>query len=348
MGSFAGLDHEQYSFLDQEIVIRLNDIASRIDPLSFKEVIASFDVPEPSVYCSEGHKPIQVLDYIPQKNGNNADFDDTLVVHGEFSAGVDENYMMHLIPLIGSLPTTRLIAFGSPARWGNSYNRLTLAQSVSVAKSDFSQIVLPRLNYLRHNSIKAVTEAIHDGASLGGDVVTEVPIHAVRHDEFNHKVKAIVSEDGVTGHSRSDFRLVTDFIRVHKRWKEYMTQVVCPPFMEARKIAHTDSPIAFASAIMRISNISIGMRLTKGGMEQRVDDALSLNPDMVAILINFGDSELSISGIMDQIRANLKQKYPGRVGGSTLQGISHAVNDQIFANAGIKLHGIKLASQALL
>ena len=342
----AGLDSEQYSFLDQETVAGLNDLAKRITSLSFNEVVAAFHVPEPIAHHTDGYKPIQALDYIPQKKGRYSDYDGTVVVHGEFTAGIDANYVMHLIPLLGSLPTKRVIAFGSPARLGNPYNRLTVSQTREVIKNDFSAIVLPRLDYLRHNKIKAVADAIHDGTSLGGDVVTEVPIQAARHKEFEHQVRAIISEDGVTDHSRSLPRLAANFISVQKEWKGYMQQADCLPFRDARRIAHSDNPLYFASNLMRISNWAIGMRLAKGGMEQRVDEALYLNPEMVAVLINFGDSELSISGIMDSIRLNLQHKYSNRIRGGTLSGISHAVNDQIFANAGIKLYGIKLASQA--
>ncbi len=346
MKSPAGLDSEQYSFLDQETVASLNEVATRIAPLSFQEIVSTFNVPEPSIYSPEGYKPIQVLDYVPQKNGRYVDYDDTVVIHGEFSSGIDENYVMHLIPLIGSLSTKRLVAFGSPARWGIPYNRLTIPQALEVAKKDFSPIVLPRLDYLRNNRIKAVLHAVHDGASFGGDVVTEVPIQAAKHNEFNHQVKAIVSEDGVTDHSRDLLKLGKDFLSVANRSKEYMSQADCPQFREARKIAHTDNPIVFATNLMRVSNWGIISRLAKGGMEQRVDNALSLNPEMVAVLINLGDSELSMSGVMNSIRLNLQNKYPNRVRGETLEGISHAVNDQIFANAGIKLHGIKLATRS--
>lgn len=343
MKSAAGLDLKQYAFLDQETVAGLNDIAERIAPLTFKEVTTTFNVPEPITHSIEGYKPIQVLDYIPRKNGKYADYADTLVVHGEFTAGIDANYIMHLVPLLASLATTRVVAFGSPARWGNPNNRLTLAQASDVAKNNFSRVVQPRLDYLKHNRPKLVHKAIHDGASLGGDVVTEVPIQAAEHDEFNHQVQAIVSEDGVTGHSRNLFNLGINFISVEKQWKDYMTQTDCPPFMNARKIAHSNNPLAFVSSLMRVSNLAIAMRLTKGGMKQSVDKALSLNPELVAVLLNFGDSELTKSKIMDEIRSDLQKKYPDRVRGETLTGISHAVNDQIFANAAIKLYGINLA-----
>ena len=333
----AAITLESYGIFSDKVVGTLGEVAERLGNLSYEQALNEFNVPEPELHTAKGFKTSQVLDVIPRGG-----YDRTLAIQTEISTGIDPNSIMHLIPIIGSLPTTRLVAFGRPARWGNSYNLLTRKQAQDVADGDFKALALPTLDYLRSNRHERIEEAVHAGFSLGGDVVPEIPLHAEQHD---HKVEAVISMDGVTGHSRHPFKLLFDFLSIQKAWKGYMAEVDSPAYTEARKLGHNDNPLAIGSSFMRLSTIDIWRGLAKGGMEERLDASLSLeaNHDMKAVIINCGESELSDRDVMTSIRSRLQARHGERVSGEALEGLKHAVNDQIFANGAILLHGLELA-----
>lgn len=330
---------ENYGIFSREIVATLNAVAERLGQLSYDQAVKEFKVPEPETFPVDGHKSIEVVDAIP-KGG----YDSTLVIQAEFGTGMDPNAIMHLIPLIGSLPTTRIIAHGQPTGWWNRNNLLTTRQAWQVSSGDLSPLAILTLAYMKANPHKRVDEAVHAGFSLGADIVPEIPSHAER---FNHAVSAVISADGVTGHARPFLTLGRNFMSTQKAWKFYMAQVESPAFTEARKLGHNDNPLFVASAFSRLSTLAIAGGLAKGGMESRLEAALTLefNSAMKAIILNCGNSELSNARVMDYMRDRLQAKFgKERVLGSSLPGLRHAVNDQIFANAAIILHGLEIAA----
>ena len=337
MGSSGGL--ESYGIFSNDVVDTLNGVAERLGTLSYQAALREFGIPEAKIHNPDGFKSVEVLDVQP-KDG----YDRTLVLQSEISTGIDPNTVMHIIPLVGSLPTTRVIAFGRPTRWGNKFNLLTLQQSKQVASGNFEPLAIPTLDYLtsesgRHETVK---QAVHAGFSLGGDIVPEIPKHA---SKFGHKVQAIIYSDAVAGTTRSIKHLGDDFGRVKEAWEAYISEIQNPAYSEARGIGHNNNKLFIATAFARLSNLAIAAGLAKGGLEQRLEAGLLAQPEMVAVVSNCSESELSDSNVMNGIRERLQTKFGDRVRGGTLQGLGHAVNDQIYANAAIVLHGIKLAQR---
>ncbi len=333
----ANLDH--YEIFSQEIIDRLDNVAERLENLTYNQATRKFNISESSIttHLHDGYYPAQLFDVIPKD-----DYDSTLVIQAEFSSNIDPNTIMHLIPLIGSLPTTRIIAFGRPS-WSNRPNNFLYPQQrQNVSQGIFKDLAIPTLSYLKYNPREPIEKAIHAGFSLGGDIVPEIPIHA---HTFDHSVDAIISADGVTGTQRRFAKLVLDFMSVELNAAKYTKEVSTPSFKDARRIAKSDRD--FYPTVVLPSSIAIAKGLALGGMEQRLDKALSYNSSkhMKAVIFNCELSELADRKTMDRIRSSLANKHGSdRVLGLALNGLHHAVNDQIYANAAIILQGMELAN----
>ncbi len=325
---------EDYGLFSSDIVDTLNGVAERLGQLSYGQAIKEFKVPEPRIFQPAGFRPIEVLDVIPSGG-----YDQALVIQAEMTSGIDPSLVMHLIPIIGSLPMTRIVVSGKPTRWGNSYNLLTAEQARKVSSGDFSPLAIPTLQYLHSNPYEPVTSAIHAGFSLGGDVVPEIPRHAA---DYGHQVQAVISVDGVTGIARPLSQLGHDFLRAQRAWRSYAHEVENPAYAEARRGGHNNSVLFVLTSLLRRSSLAIASGLSKGGMERRLRDSLAAVPSMKAIIFNLGDSELSDNIAMNEIRQRLQSTFGPRVLGKALGHLKHGVNDQIYANAAIMLQGLKL------
>ena len=261
------------------------------------------------------------------------------VYQAPYGVAANKSVAMCALRLFASEPTTQVMVIGSPSALGNSANLLPYRDLSTIRGGDLRQAVRPALFYMQHLGI---TKAEVLGYSYGGDagaaMVAAAPDYGIAVNDA-----VLVESAGVT--KRFLPSLIKDFLTSGKHLNAYIASTDCKPLFEARnsnvsRVEKTESLLRWAGGLLRPSNRAIMRGISQGTFSDRLDSALSQQPELRTTLIWGSESEIVGTTAARAMVTTLSGNHPGRVVGLEIKGMHHAGGDDIDLHAAMTLQGL--------